>query len=183
MDSGKNLFLEQLYKLYAEDIFNVAYMKLNYDEEKAREAVQETFSIACMKIDDIYQADYPQAWLFKVVDNVVKREKFRLCTGKTKDGEYKFVKEISIDKLLIEEMVIEKVEFYEDSVFDRLEKILTKREMQFIEERYLKGKKYKEVADILQINESACTSFGNRIHKKIKKILKKRDKTSKNFDI
>lgn len=61
MDSGKNLFLEQLYKLYAEDIFNVAYMKLNYDEEKAREAVQETFSIACMKIDDIYQADYPQA--------------------------------------------------------------------------------------------------------------------------
>ena len=101
----------------------------------------------------------------------------------TEKGEYKFATEISMDKLSMEEMLVERMEFYEDSVFDNLEKILTKREMQFIEERYLKGKKYKDIANVLQINESACTSFGNRIHKKIKKLLKKRDKTSQNFDI
>ena len=183
MDGGKILFLEQLYKLYAKDVYHVAYIKLNHDEEKAREAVQETFSIACMKIDDVYASDCPLAWLFKVAHNVIKREKFRLCTGKTEKGEYKFATEISMDKLSMEEMLVERMEFYEDSVFDNLEKILTKREMQFIEERYLKGKKYKDIANVLQINESACTSFGNRIHKKIKKLLKKRDKTGQNYDI
>ena len=71
-----------------------------------------------------------------------------------------------------------------DSFMQELE--IAKTEYKRLKNEYTKDEylmRTKEVADILQINESACTSFGNRIHKKIKKILKKRDKTSKNFDI
>ena len=36
---------------------------------------------------------------------------------------------------------------------------------------------------MLNFTESACTSFGNRVHQKIKKNFQKRDKMSKNLDI
>ena len=154
MESEKKLFLENLYKLYSEDIYNIAYSKLNHDKEKAKEVVQETFALACMKVDTIYQAEKPIQWL-----------------SIRKDGKYSFFTEINIDMLPAEEMPIEEVEFYEGSIFDDLREILSEREMKFVEERYIKDKKYKEVADSLQITESACTSLGNRIHKKIIKYL------------
>ena len=160
MESEKKLFLENLYKLYSEDIYNIAYSKLNHDKEKAKEVVQETFALACMKVDTIYQAEKPIQWLLCVQSHIVKREKFRLSIRK--DGKYSFFKE---------QMPIEEVEFYEGSIFDDLREILSEREMKFVEERYIKDKKYKEVADSLQITESACTSLGNRIHKKIIKYL------------
>ena len=34
MNTGKRLFIEQLYHLYAEKLYNIAYVKLEYDEEK-----------------------------------------------------------------------------------------------------------------------------------------------------
>ncbi len=169
MESEKKLFLENLYKLYSEDIYNIAYSKLNHDKEKAKEVVQETFALACMKVDTIYQAEKPIQWLLCVQSHIVKREKFRLSIRK--DGKYSFFTEINIDMLPAEEMPIEEVEFYEGSIFDDLREILSEREMKFVEERYIKDKKYKEVADSLQITESACTSLGNRIHKKIIKYL------------
>ncbi|MEY8319896.1 sigma-70 family RNA polymerase sigma factor [Lachnospiraceae bacterium 46-61] len=169
MESRKRQFLEELYKSYSTDIFNIAYSKLNHDKDKANEVVQETFAIACMKVDTIYPAETPLRWLLCVQSNIVKREKFRLSIRK--DGKYNFFTEVNIDTLPAEQLPIEEVEFYEGSIFDDLKKVLSEREMKFIEERYIKDKKYKEVADSLQISESACTSLGNRIHKKIIKYL------------
>lgn len=183
MDSGKNLFLAHLYESYSNIMHKIAFSKLNCDKEKAEEIVQEAFAIACMKVDVIYQSDCALAWLLRVQDYLIKREHFRLCQGKTEEGEYVFLKEVSIDALSIEQIPIEQVEFYEESIFEELESILTKRELKFIEERYLNNKKYKEIAASLHITETACTSFGSRIHKKIKKNLEKRDKTPKNLDI
>lgn len=103
--------------------------------------------------------------------------------GKTEDGECKFYKEIDIDTVSEEKLPMEEAKLYEESLFEELEEILSKREIKFLKERYLNDKTYKEVAKTLQIKESACTSFGNRVHKKIKKFLKKRDKTSENLDL
>ena len=73
MNTGKRLFIEQLYHLYAEKLYNIAYVKLEYDEEKANKVLQETFSIACMKIDVLYYSEYPFAWLLQVQSFVIKR--------------------------------------------------------------------------------------------------------------
>ncbi len=183
MEHGKQLFLERLYTLYMEELYNFACNEFHYDKNKADEAIQEMFLIACIKVDTLYQSQCPKEWLKGVLKNVIKREKFRLYIGKTEDGEYKFCKEIDIDTVSEEKLLVEEIEFYDNYLFEELKIILSKREIKFVKERYLNDKTYKDVAKILQIKESACTSFGNRIHKKVKKFLKKRDKANENLDI
>lgn len=183
MEKGKKIFLEHLYTLHAETLYKIAYMKLNFDEERAKEIVQETFFEACLKVDKLYEVENPLKWLIQVEIYMIKRENFRLWTGKTKDGIYKFSREVNIDTILEEDLPIENVDFCKNFWFEDLKKILSTREMIFIEKRYLKDKAYKQIAADLNITETACTSFGSRVHKKIKKFLKKRDKTSRNFDI
>ena len=58
----------------AEKLYNIAYVKLEYDEEKANKVLQETFSIACMKIDVLYYSEYPFAWLLQVQSFVILLE-------------------------------------------------------------------------------------------------------------
>ncbi len=84
MNTGKRLFIEQLYHLYAEKLYNIAYVKLEYDEEKANKVLQETFSIACMKIDVLYYSEYPFAWLLQVQSFVIKRRKISYLYGKNR---------------------------------------------------------------------------------------------------
>ncbi|MEY8321335.1 sigma-70 family RNA polymerase sigma factor [Lachnospiraceae bacterium 46-61] len=183
MENGKQLFLEKLYTLYVEELYNFACKEFHYDKNKADEAIQEMFLIACIKVDTLYQSQYPKEWLKGVLKNVIKREKFRLYIGKTKDGEYKFCREIDIDTIAEENLPIEEMKLYENYLFEELEDILSKREIKFVKERYLNDKTYKDIAKTLQIKESACTSFGNRIHKKVKKFLKNRDKANRKLDI
>ena len=183
METGKQLFLETVYNTYSKKLYDFACKEFCYDKNKADEAMQEMYVIVCMKVDVLYQLQDTEAWLKKILSNVIKREKFRFCVGKTEDGEYKFYKEIDIDTVSEEKLPVEEMKFYEESLFEELEEILSKREIKFLKERYLNDKTYKEVAKTLQIKESACTSFGNRIHKKIKKFLKSRDKTSENLDL
>jgi len=183
MENGKSLFLETLYTSYSDEIYQAAFNKMNRDKQKTEEIMQETFAIACMKVDQLYCSKSPFHWLLNVQRILIKREQFRLCMGKTKEGKYIFSKEISIDTLSKDQIPIEEVEFYEGSIFEELKKVLSEREIIFVEERYVKGKTYKEIADLLQFTESACTSFGNRIHQKIKKFFQERDKMSKNLDI
>ena len=90
MDSGKSLFLEHLYKSCSKKLFRVAYPKMNYDKEKTREIVQETFAIACLKVDKLYQSESPESWLLEVEKRIVKREQFRYWSGKIEEGNYKF---------------------------------------------------------------------------------------------
>lgn len=183
MENGRNLFLEGLYILYSDRIYKAAFKKLDRNKQKTEEIMQETFAIACMKVDQVYQSKSPFQWLMNVQRYLIKREQFRMCMGKTEEGKYKFSKEVSIDTLSKNQIPMEEVEFYEGSIFEELKKILSERELIFIEERYINGKTYKEIADLLQFTESACTSFGNRVHQKIKKNFQERDKMSKNLDI
>lgn len=173
MDNGKSLFLEHIYNKYAKVIYKVAFSKLNRDKDKTEEIVQEAFAIACMKVDLIYGSESVLTWLLRVQDYLIKREYFRLCIGKGEDGEYIFLKEVSIDTLSEEQLPIEQCEFYEETIFEELEEILNSRELKFIRERYLNDKNYKELANELQMTETACTTLGNRVRQKIKKNFKK----------
>ena len=183
MKDGEQLFLEKVYTSYSKELYDFACKEFCYDKNKADEAMQEMYLIVCMKVDVLYQLQDIEAWLKKVLKNVIKREKFRLYIGKTEDGEYKFYKEIDIDTVSEEKLPMEEMKFYEESLFEELEEILSKREIKFLKERYLNDKTYREVAKTLQIKESACTSFGNRVHKKIKNFLENRDKTRENLDL
>lgn len=118
MEDGRSLFLEGLYRLYSNKIYKATFSKMNKNKQKTEEIMQETFAIACMKVDQLYHSKSPFQWLMNVQRHLIKREQFRLCMGKTKEGEYKFSKEVSIDTLSKEQMPIEEVEFYEGSIFE-----------------------------------------------------------------
>ena len=78
------------------------------------------YLIVCMKVDALYQYQIKdiEAWLKKILSNVIKREKFRLYIGKTEDGEYKFCKEIDIDTVSEEKLPVEEIEFYDNYLFE-----------------------------------------------------------------
>lgn len=173
MNSGKRLFIEQLYHLYAEKLYNIAYVKLEYNEEKANKVLQETFSIACMRTDALYYSEYPFIWLLQVQNFVIKREKFRLCMGKTEEEKYEFAKEISADTLSKDQISTQESKSHESSLFEELQDILSTKELESIEQRC---KNYKKgIKEIEEINKN--TSLSNKLYHKIKNILKKHDDT------
>lgn len=171
MEENKRIFLEKLYQLHAKKLRDVAYMQLYYNREVARDLVQEVFLIAGLKVDTIYENENAYLWLQKTLKNLIKREKCKNIIGKNEDGSYIFAQEINIDDLSLEQIPIEETQFYEETIFEDLEKVLSKREMEFIKERYLEDKDHEEIAKKLNININASTSLGYRVKKKIKKIL------------
>lgn len=173
MNTGKRLFIEQLYHLYAEKLYNIAYVKLEYDEEKANKVLQETFSIACMKIDVLYYSEYPFAWLLQVQSFVIKREKFRICMGKTEEEKYEFAKEISMDTLPKDQIPTQESESHENSLFEELQDILSTKELDHIEQRCKNYK--KSTKDIEQLNKNI--SLSSKLYHKVKSIIKKHHDT------
>ena len=117
MKDGEQLFLEKVYTSYSKELYDFACKEFCYDKNKADEAMQEMYLIVCMKVDVLYQLQDIEAWLKKVLKNVIKREKFRLYIGKTEDGEYKFYKEIDIDTVSEEKLPMEEMKFYEVSKY------------------------------------------------------------------
>ena len=65
---------EQLKKLYI-DMFDIlfSYARSVLDSESlAREAVQETFCIACSKIETVLSSPNPEGWLVNTLKNVIR---------------------------------------------------------------------------------------------------------------
>lgn len=66
MEDGRSLFLEGLYRLYSNKIYKATFSKMNKNKQKTEEIMQETFAIACMKVDQLYHSKSPFQWLMNV---------------------------------------------------------------------------------------------------------------------
>jgi len=71
LDKHQDEFITQLYKSMYYQLTAYARSALR-DASLAEEAVQDTFRIACAKIDEIMSKDNPQGWLFGVLKNVIR---------------------------------------------------------------------------------------------------------------
>lgn len=80
MNDAQDKMLEKLYREMYQNLIVYAYCSLK-SETLAEEAVQETFRIACTKIDQLVQSRNPQGWLMNTLKNVLsnmKRSRARL---------------------------------------------------------------------------------------------------------
>ena len=79
LDKDEDQFISALY----EDMFNKLLMYANTalsNRSLAEEAVQETFRIACMKIDDIKASENPRGWLVLTLKNVIRNMQRELAS-------------------------------------------------------------------------------------------------------
>lgn len=165
--------ISRLYDAYGEELFLIARHRL-MDKEKANEAVQEVFFIATIKIKKLRDHDNKKLWLVETLSNVVKRI---LCNKKyTKDGR---LREILVDHIE-EQGCYDVYDFEELGVIKDLKDVLKEREYRYIEERFINDKSNQEIADAFGLSYSGAASFGDRVLKKVKKILLK---TGKNSDL
>ena len=79
LDKDEDQFISALY----EDMFNKLLMYANTalsNRSLAEEAVQETFRIACMKIDDVKASENSRGWLVLTLKNVIRNMQRELAS-------------------------------------------------------------------------------------------------------
>lgn len=176
MDTEQKQFLEDLYIAYSEKIFLAAFHR-THDKKKAEEMLQEVFFIAAFKVDILFVHHNKLAWLYQVLNYVIKREAFN---GKyTKDGKLREIPFEDIHDSAYEDTY----ELDQSQLFEYLEKILNKREYQFLLDKFQNDLSYQEISKKLGLSYSGTTSLGDRILKKVKKFLKKWEDKPFKFDI
>lgn len=66
----QEIAIEQLYEEMLHPLLAYAQSTLN-DRALAEEAVQDTFRIACAKVNDLLSSENPKGWLTKTLKNVI----------------------------------------------------------------------------------------------------------------
>lgn len=150
--------LEALFREMHDKLVKYAYCAL-MDYGRAEEAVQDTFSIACTRIDVLEASEAPCAWLMKTLKNVIsnmRRSQARL-------------KKLVITTINFEE---EKYIQPQDSNIDLLYSGIIKDE-DFLLLKLIAVDNYtmREAADTLGINVEACKKRVQRAKKKFKSKL------------
>lgn len=74
LNEQQNTFIEELYReLFMQ--LNIFAQNVLRDRSLGEEAVQETFRIACLKIDELMVSDNPRGWLMNTLKNVISNIK------------------------------------------------------------------------------------------------------------
>lgn len=144
MNAEQSRRITELYIEMYDKLMMVA--RKNEDNEAlAEEAVQETFSIACQKIDECLRHPNPQGWLVTTLKNVILNSKRKRASAKR-----------SIEQFLM-------AQFKEASVSEnRLDlnilygKTADTEEFKLILELAVDGRSHKEMAESRGISVSAC---------------------------
>lgn len=77
LNSDQQLLMEKLYKAMHPELFRYA-KKILHNPDLAEEAVQETFKIACLRIDTLAASPRPNGWLINTLkytmSNMIKKQ-------------------------------------------------------------------------------------------------------------
>ena len=92
MDAEQRGLVEKLYlELY--DIF-LTYASLSLENDaQAEDAVQETFQIACQKIETLQESPNPQGWMYCTLKNVIRNVKHARANAARVIAYYQMVQE------------------------------------------------------------------------------------------
>lgn len=171
LDKDQDQFISALY----EEMFNKLLAYANTvlaNRSLAEEAVQETFRIACMKIDDIKASENPRGWLVLTLKNVIRNMQRELASLNKL-----FVTSVSIyDENFMEKMAdqIDVNKRVENSEVDILySDLLSSEEYRLLKMIVLYKYSIKEAAAEFGIPLETCKKRIQRIKKKMRIILEK----------
>lgn len=169
MNDEQRRICEQLWVTYEPKLRAFCRGKLKDYETDAEEALSETFLALCRKIELEGKIDYPQAWLYKVLKNIIA-QKYRTINI---DSEYR-ISLYEIYDMLIEPSPEEKLE--KEEFASRLSEILNNN-LNETEKRtfialFYEEKSIKEFAKTTNSNPDAVKQKRHRLKIKIFKFLK-----------
>lgn len=147
--------------------------KLSSHPDEVNDILAETALILWMAILEGTTIEYPNTWLYKVTDNLIKKKYTELNIEKERrvafDDEepetYNLAVGYDVGGFLITDDFIEK--FFEEFDF-----LLTEDEKQLFDYVYEDRLKMKEIAVILSSTESAVKQRNYRLTRKIKRLVK-----------
>ena len=164
MMPDKNELVERLYRLHFKKLFIYANAVLR-DPEQAKDVVQDTFHEALRRIDVFAKHENPGGWLMNTLKNKLKenertrrRDLLRLLSL---DADF------PDESNLPEELVAAQPEPQEESVIEKVERVLTPEEYQLLKRLVFDRASHLEVAQEFGISVYASQKlWGDRIFEK-----------------
>lgn len=155
MMERSDAFLRQLYVEHYERMFQLAYRMVG-SAELARDLVQDVFSCALFKQDELRTHPSPEGWLMLTLRNYVQNERRRTERHSTLPLE-------SVETLRARPPDI--------SLDVYLPGTLSKEERTILIWRFEQQMEYHEIAERLGISESGCRSRVSRAISRCRKLL------------
>lgn len=161
--AGDHKAFNQLYKLYAKAMYNVA-LRIIKDEDDAQDILQEAFVKAYQKINQFeYQATFG-AWLKRIVINqaldVLRKRKDFIINS---EEQYEETEDLDTKDWDLIDMTVDRVKVAMDSLPSGFRAVCS----MFLFEGY----EHKEIAAVLGISESTSKSQYHRAKRKIKELM------------
>ena len=156
---------ERIANMYYNDVFSYCLFKLQ-NKTEAEDLTQDTFLAFQIKITvDGLRDDHIIAWLINTASNLIKhyfREHKRFIMEELNESHLTVA---DILECLERENPIppEKIEEQKQQVLS----ILNEKEREFFNKRYIEHKSYREIAEELNISETAANVYCCRLRKKI----------------
>ena len=176
MMPDKNELVERLYRLHFKKLFIYANAVLR-DPEQAKDVVQDTFHEALRRIDVFSKHENPGGWLMNTLKNKLKenertrrRDLLRLLSL---DADF------PDESNLPEELVAAQPEPQEESVIEKVERILTPEEYQLLKRLVFDRASHLEVAQEFGISVYASQKRLERIREKLYTVFPERKKRRK----
>ena len=95
LNKDQNQFIEELYKDMFISLSAYAFSALN-DRSLAEEAVQDTFRIACVKVEELVSRENPKGWLMNTLKYVIRN--IRRCRSRLNNL---IISTLSLDDILV----------------------------------------------------------------------------------
>lgn len=162
LSDEQQLWLEQLYKKEYNGLLAFAQRHLS-SPETVEDAVQEAYSIACAKIDELMNSPRPGGWLTEVLRRVI----YRQIRTQMRAAAH-FITTGDLDKRLIPAPMDNIVELDMAGV-----QALGKQNYYILKQVLLKELSIEEAARIMGVSTDTCRKRLERSKKKLRKKLER----------
>lgn len=171
MNESKKQLCAQLWECYESNLRRLCNIKLVGPEEDKEEIISEVFLIMCKKIELEGEIEYPQAWLYGTLDNLLKQKYTENNkVNITYLSEYEEI-ELPYDYDTLDEVC--ELEDLED-LKEVLKNELSEEEKQLLYYILSEDKSYREIAELMASNENSIKQRKYRLFRKIKKLVKRK---------
>lgn len=169
MDSRQDEFVSQLYREVYYQLMAYAKSALT-NEALAEEAVQDTFRIACAKIEDLMGSENPRGWIVLTLKNVIRNTRRELARlNNLVVTTLSMENEAFVESKAAATDITQRVE---DSEIDILySDLLTPDEYKLLKLIALHRYSMLEAAEEFGISVETCKKRVQRTKKKLRKIL------------
>lgn len=161
--NGDKKAFEELILYYHKDLYKIARTRLS-KEDDINDAIQDTILMVFKSLEDLRDISKFRSWLITILINQCNS-----IYKKNNLSSFISYESINAEKIYTENLLHTDIEFY--SLIDKVDT----DERTILILHYIENYKFKEIANILQMNEATVRSKFFRAKKKIQNDMKEDD--------